>query len=61
MDMFFNTKKEIIMLDEIVIEMIKALQSRGGFTVKDIADVFNISEDEVKSVLRSKKEKKEVD
>mgnify|MGYP003811750121 CR=1 FL=1 len=49
------------MLDEIVIEMIKALQSRGGFTVKDIADVFNISEDEVKSVLRSKKEKKEVD
>ena len=49
------------MLDEIVIEMIKAIQSRGGFTVKEIADVFGISEEEVKSVLRSKKEKKEVD
>lgn len=49
------------MLDKVVIEMIKALQSRGGFTVKEIADVFNVSEDEVKSVLRSKKVKKEVD
>jgi DNA-binding Lrp family transcriptional regulator len=57
MDMFFNTKKEIIMLDETITKMIKALQDRGGFTVKDIADVFNISEEEVKSVLRSKKEK----
>jgi orotate phosphoribosyltransferase-like protein len=57
MDMFFNTKKEIIMLDETITKMIKTLQDRGGFTVKDIADVFNISEEEVKSVLRSKKEK----
>jgi DNA-directed RNA polymerase specialized sigma24 family protein len=45
------------MLDETITKMIKTLQDRGGFTVKDIADVFNISEEEVKSVLRSKKDK----
>ncbi len=50
-------KKDIIIpmdinLDKTLMQMIKTLQKKGGFTVAQIADVMGISQEEVSHVMK---------